>query len=117
MFFDYLAIRINSKKAAGKRISINFSFTDVKEYYSVRLENSVLSYTPNKHDDKADCTVRMTRELLNRIIQGDTTMTVETFTGKIRMSGDVSAVQRVFGMMDTFHLWFNLVTPNPMPAE
>lgn len=117
MFFDYLAVRINSTKVKGKRITINFDFPDVGQKYALRLENSVLTYSADKQEANADCTVTMTRALLNNIIQGQTTIPRETLAGTIRVKGNVTAMQQLLGQLDTFQLWFNLVTPNPPPKE
>ena len=40
MLFDYLAVRLNGPKAAGKKIVLNVSFTDLKKQYALVVENA-----------------------------------------------------------------------------
>ena len=44
MTFDYFAVRLNGEKAAGKKITLNIEFTDLKKPYSLLIENGVLNY-------------------------------------------------------------------------
>jgi alkyl sulfatase BDS1-like metallo-beta-lactamase superfamily hydrolase len=113
MFFDYLGLRLNAGKATGKRLVINFVFPDVKEQYAVRLENSVLTYQSDKQDEKPNCTITLPREVLNQIILGKATIPQQVLAGRIKIVGDRQAVQTLFGLLDTFEFWFNIVTANP----
>ena len=42
--WDVLGIRLNGPKAEGKRIVLNWSFTDTNETFILNLENSALTY-------------------------------------------------------------------------
>ena len=53
--------------------------------------------------------------MLNQVILGKTTLPQEIALGKIRIEGNAKAVQELFGLLDVFELWFNIVTPNPRP--
>src|SRR5215510_5043360 len=39
MLFDYLGVRVNGPKAAGKKIVLNVDFTDLKKQYALTVEN------------------------------------------------------------------------------
>lgn len=65
LFFDYLAMKLNGPKAAGKHIVLNLDFTDVNERYLLEMSNGVLNHTPERHDAKADASVTMTRVALS----------------------------------------------------
>jgi alkyl sulfatase BDS1-like metallo-beta-lactamase superfamily hydrolase len=39
MLFDYLGVRLNGEKAAGKKLVLNVDFTDLKEKYALTVEN------------------------------------------------------------------------------
>ena len=41
MYLDYMGIRLNAEKAAGKKFSVNWDVPDLKEKYTINLENSV----------------------------------------------------------------------------
>src|SRR5262249_44388369 len=45
MLFDYLGVRLNGPKAAGKKIALNMNFTDLKKSYALMVENGVLNYS------------------------------------------------------------------------
>lgn len=45
MTFDYFAVRLNGEKAAGKKLSLNIDFTDLKQPYALMIENGVLTRT------------------------------------------------------------------------
>ncbi len=52
MFFDFMGVQLNGPKADGKVIILNWNFTDVGEKYVLNLENSALTYMPNRQDPK-----------------------------------------------------------------
>ena len=55
MFFDYMGVRLNGPKAAGKTIVVNWNFIDEEEsLYVLTLENSVLSYAAGTQALDAD---------------------------------------------------------------
>ncbi len=39
-------MRLNGPKAAGKKITLNVNFTDLKKEYGLTVENGVLNYSP-----------------------------------------------------------------------
>ena len=47
MLFDYLAVRLNGQKAAGKNSTLNVNFNDLKKAYGLTVENGVLNYAPS----------------------------------------------------------------------
>ena len=52
MLFDYLAVRLNGPKAAGKKIGLNIDLTDLHKQYGLTVENAVLNYgKPLAHAD------------------------------------------------------------------
>lgn len=111
MFFDFLAIRLNGPKAAGKNIVINVSLPDVKENYSLVLENGVLNYGPPV--DKPQAAVSIDRTDLNDVILGTASMKDKISDGSAKVSGDAAQFDALLSLLDTFEFWWNLVTPNP----
>ncbi len=111
LFFDYLGIRLNGKKAAGKSMVLNWNFTDTNEKYVLSLENCALTHTPNKQAANADCTVTLTRQVLNEIIVGKTDLPGKLASGEIKVDGDKAKLGELLSLMDKFDLWFNIVTP------
>ena len=65
--FDFLGVRLNAAKAEGKRIVINWNFTDLNQIYVMNLENSALTHRAGKPPPNADATVTLTRAALDAI--------------------------------------------------
>jgi alkyl sulfatase BDS1-like metallo-beta-lactamase superfamily hydrolase len=110
MLLDYMAVRLNPEKAAGKKLKINFNFTDVNELYSVFLENSTLNNREGNADD-ADTTITTTRATLDNIMLGKLTVEKGIESGVIKVEGTKGKFKELQGMLDDFEFWFNIVTP------
>jgi len=110
-FLDYLSVRLNSEKAKDKKISMNLKLTDTNKNYAITVENSVLNYTPNKLDKKADVTIAMNRKTFNNMMLKPGSIDKQIASGDIKITGDKSKFKEFMNMLDTFDLWFNIVTP------
>jgi len=110
MILDYMAVRLNPEKAAGKKIKINFNFTDVNELYTVFLENSTLNNREGNADD-ADSTITTTRGTLDNIMLGKLTVEKGLKTGAIKVKDTKGKFKELQGMLENFEFWFNIVTP------
>jgi alkyl sulfatase BDS1-like metallo-beta-lactamase superfamily hydrolase len=115
MFFDFLAVRLNADKAAGKVLAINWEFTDLKERYAMTLQNSALTYLGNSFHQQPTATVSLSKAVLNRIASGRLKLPDAMREGEIRVSGEPGALAALFGMMDSFAPSFNIVTPAGLP--
>lgn len=111
LFFDYLAMRLNGPKAAGKHIVVNMDFTDTGEKYSLEMVNGVLNHTPNRQAKGADANLQLSRDALNNIVLQQTTMKDAISAGKIKVTGSETKVQELMSYLDSFEFWFNIVTP------
>ena len=116
MMLDYLAVRLNPKKAAGKKMKIGFNFTDINELYTLFLENSTLNNRIGLEDD-ADTTIVTTRATLDNIMLGELTIDKGIKSGAIKVEGIKGKFKELQGMLDDFEFWFNIVTPNPPPQS
>ena len=111
MIFDSMAVRLNGPKAEGKSIIINWYFTDTNERYVLSLENAVLRHAAGKQAKNADCTVKLTRELFNKVTTGQTTFLARILMGQISCEGSITKLSELMSLLDKFDLWFNVVTP------
>ncbi|QFT55289.1 alkyl/aryl-sulfatase [Microbulbifer sp. THAF38] len=112
LIFDYLGIRLNGPKATGKQIAINITLPDVKEEYSLVLENAVLNY--GAPVEKPQSTVTINRSDLNDIILGTSTIQKKKDSNALKIDGDRDQLRVLLSLMDKFDFWWNLVTPEPM---
>ncbi|MBB2494712.1 alkyl/aryl-sulfatase [Aquipseudomonas ullengensis] len=108
--FDYLAVRLNGPKAAGKKISINLDLTDLHKQYVLSLENGVLNYA-NSMSPQADATLTLKMSSLIAMQMGQGSLKDKIASGEIKLDGRQEAVPELLGLMDNFNFWFNIVTP------
>ena len=111
MLFDYFAVRLNREKAAGKHVVLNVDFTDTKQQYTLEMVNSVLNHTEGKPAKEPSASVSLTRNTLNDIMLKQTTLKDAVAKGDVKITGDQSKLNDVFGSLDDFEFWFNIVTP------
>lgn len=111
LLFDYMALKLDNKKAEGKTIRINFDFTDKKKKYLLELENCALNYTPDKELKEADASIVMSRESLDKILVGKATFKEMVASGEIKIMGNSEKLPELLAMLDQFDPHFNIVTP------
>ncbi|UCM54850.1 MBL fold metallo-hydrolase [Aeromonas dhakensis] len=110
MLFDYLAVRINPEKAAGKKMVINMDFTDIGEKHTLSLENAVINHT-TRYAAKPDVTLTLSKQTLDDIQLGQGTLEQKIASGEIKVQGNQQTFSDFVGLLDKFNFWFNIVTP------
>jgi alkyl sulfatase BDS1-like metallo-beta-lactamase superfamily hydrolase len=113
MYFDFLGVRLNGDKAAGKTAVLNWQFTDTKQNYVLNLENSTLTALPDAQAANADATLTLTRATLNDILLQKITFPTALESGQIAVSGKREKLLELLGMLDTFPGMFPIVEPRP----
>lgn len=111
MIFDFLGIKLNTNAVEGKVTNLSFIFPDTKEKYAVTLENAVLVYTSGKQINNPDATITMTREDMNKIVNGSATFESLIKSGGIKLSGNTNALDGFDNYFEKFDPEFNIVTP------
>jgi alkyl sulfatase BDS1-like metallo-beta-lactamase superfamily hydrolase len=109
MTFDYLAVRLNGEKAAGKKIALNITFSDLKKNYALVVEHGVLNHAP-RHVANADASLTLTKNTLDRIQLGELKPEQAVSSGELKLTGKRDAFTEFVGLLDTFPFWFNIVT-------
>ena len=110
MVLDYMAMRLDPAKAAGRKLAINWKLPDVKQDLAVKIENSVLVYQEGKLPN-ADATVTMPHDSLSSIVLGTTDFEKEIAAGRVKVEGSKEKVDQLLGMLVRFDPLFNIVTP------
>jgi alkyl sulfatase BDS1-like metallo-beta-lactamase superfamily hydrolase len=111
LFFDYLGVRINGEKAEGRRIVINWVFSDLDRRYVANLDNSALTCLADRRSDGADATVTLERAALNRLVLRELTWADAVERGVVRVEGDAAKVAELFALLDDFSLMFEVLEP------
>jgi alkyl sulfatase BDS1-like metallo-beta-lactamase superfamily hydrolase len=111
LFFDFLGVRLNGPKADGKKIVVNWRFTDTGQRYVVNVENAALTYLADRQSDTADATVSLERATLDRIILRELPVAEAVGKGLATIEGDAGKVVELFGLLDEFSMMFEVVEP------
>jgi alkyl sulfatase BDS1-like metallo-beta-lactamase superfamily hydrolase len=111
LFFDYLSIRLDGPKAAGKTIEMNLDLPDTKDKYLLVVQYGVLQYHKDQQTKGADVSLTMNRDTLNEIIGGKLKVEQGVTNGKIKLDGDPKKFEEFVGLMDTFDPWYQVVMP------
>jgi alkyl sulfatase BDS1-like metallo-beta-lactamase superfamily hydrolase len=114
-YFDFMAVRLDADKAAGKSIVLNWRLTDTEQDYVLNLENSALTCVPDAQADDADATLTLTRTTLDDISLGKTTFSAALQSGQIAVTGRREKLGELLEMLDTFSPRFPVVEPRPAP--
>src|SRR6516225_1275700 len=109
--WDVLGIRLNGPKAEGKRIVLNWSFSDTGETFVLNLENCALTYTEDVQAEGADAGFTLARATLDEVIAKQTSFPEAVAAGKIKLSGNPMRLAELMGLMDEFPRMFEIVEP------
>ena len=111
LYFDLMGSRLNGPKAEGKKIVINWNFTDTGDKFVLNLENSALTYVSGKLSKTADATINLSRSTLISVLAGETTFIKEITAGKVTIDGNLLSVIDLMGIMDNFDPMYNIIIP------
>src|SRR5258708_2010800 len=109
--WDVLGVRLNGPKAEGKRIVLNWSFTDTGENFTLNLENSALTYVAGALAADADAGFTLARGTLDEVIAKLTTFQEAIGGGKIKITGNPMRLGELMMLMDEFPRMFEIVEP------
>jgi alkyl sulfatase BDS1-like metallo-beta-lactamase superfamily hydrolase len=111
LLLDFLAVRLNSDRAAGKIITVDLVFSDRNERHRVTVENSVLTHETEVSAPAAQATLTTTRATFLQIAFGLAALPAKVTAGEAQVDGDVAAFGDLFGLFDAFNPNFPIVTP------
>ncbi|MFR0693469.1 alkyl/aryl-sulfatase [Enterobacterales bacterium AE_CKDN230030158-1A_HGKHYDSX7] len=111
LLFDYLGVRLNAEKAEGEDFAINLVLPDKNEQYLLELKNSHLNNIKGVQSENAGQTVTIDRADLNRLMLKEVSPVRLVFEGKLKSSGNPLLLAKLFGMLEDFNFWFDIVTP------
>ncbi|AYC32742.1 MBL fold metallo-hydrolase [Pseudomonas cavernae] len=110
-FFDYLAVRLDSDKAQGHDMVLNWVFEDVKQPFVLTLRNGVLTHREGKQNPQANVTVKMDKSTLDQISMRQLDFPTAIKQGAIKLDGNGKKLGEFLSTLDTFNQQFNIVTP------
>lgn len=110
-FFDSMAARINGPKAEGKHILLKVELTDLGEVHLLELKNSVLHHRRTQADTNADVTIRLTHDMMIRLIAGQASLREMVFSPDLNVDGSRLDLLSFLSLLDMPTAAFPIVTP------
>ncbi|MBV4546490.1 alkyl/aryl-sulfatase [Pseudomonas triticicola] len=110
MFFDYLAVRLDSDKAVAHDLTLNWTFDDVQRDFTLTLRNGVLTHRAGLNP-AADASVSLNRDTLEKISLKQLDFPTAMQKGLVKLQGNGQKFGLLMGSLDTFGPQFNIVTP------
>jgi alkyl sulfatase BDS1-like metallo-beta-lactamase superfamily hydrolase len=110
--FQSLAVRLNGSKAEGLIIEINVELNDTDSYL-IAIENSVLHGFISKASPSADVSIQLNELDFKRLMLGLVSREELSQQDQINYVGDVSVLDSLLELFDTFQRRFPLVAERP----
>jgi alkyl sulfatase BDS1-like metallo-beta-lactamase superfamily hydrolase len=115
--FDFLGVRLNPAKAEGKHIVVNWTFSDLKQNYTMNLENSALTHVSGKLAADADVSVTLSRATFDAVSLKQRTFVGAVATGDLWVTGNPLRLRELFAMFDEFAPDFEVIEPKKTSVE
>ncbi|GAB2914032.1 alkyl sulfatase dimerization domain-containing protein [Paraburkholderia jirisanensis] len=111
MFLDFMAIHLNGPRAGDQHYAFNVIFPDIKEHYSLTIEDGVMNYGKGKTLSNADATITLDRSTLDDIALGNLKLGNLADSGKVQFVGNRQKFKDMLALFDKFDFWFTISEP------
>jgi alkyl sulfatase BDS1-like metallo-beta-lactamase superfamily hydrolase len=102
LFFDYLAIRLDSRKLGDAKFRMNFKTPDTGEQFVVELSNATLTTISGFQASDADVTVTVNRSDFERVMMQQSTLQDLIISGMAKTEGNPQVLAPLMANMTTF---------------
>jgi alkyl sulfatase BDS1-like metallo-beta-lactamase superfamily hydrolase len=109
LFLNFLAIRMDPRRAEGLRFTMNLMTPDNGERFIVELANATLTNIQGFQAERADLTLTINRSDLEQVMAGQKTLEAQLADGTARVQGDVSVLTRLAALMVDFDPRFEVL--------
>jgi len=109
MFFDYLAIRLDSTKVEGVEFVANVYHPDTGDKLIVELSNATLTTRAGFSSPQPDLTLTVDRSVFEEVLTGQSTDMGLVADGRATLEGDPSHFEVFYGALAEFDLLFELI--------
>lgn len=116
MFLDFLAVRLNAEKAEQAELDFNFGIhhPDLNEYYFGEVSNSNMANIQVETLPETDVMLDIRKTDMTDMVLGKVTLKELTQSGKAKLTGDTSLVEKLTSSLDDFDGMFEIL---PMPNK
>ena len=118
LFLDFIAIRMDSKKAEadGLEFVMNLITPDNGEKFVVELANATLTTIEGFLADDPDLTITINRSDLEQTMMGVKTLEAQIADGTAKVEGDISVIGKLASMLAVFTADFEILPGTRAPA-
>lgn len=109
LFLDFLAIRVDSRKAEGLRFTMNLQTPDNGEQFIVELNNSTLTNIKGFQLESPDLSLVINRCDLELVMAGTTTLFALIAADTARLEGDGQLLQQFRNVLIQFSPSFDIM--------
>jgi alkyl sulfatase BDS1-like metallo-beta-lactamase superfamily hydrolase len=109
LFLNFLAIRMDSRKAEEMRFTINVVTPDNGEKFIVELENATLTNIAGFQATSPDLTLTINRSDLEQTMMGAKTLEAQIADGTAKVQGDISVLAKLASTMVDFDPRFEVM--------
>ncbi|MFG0283374.1 MAG: alkyl/aryl-sulfatase [Phycisphaerales bacterium JB039] len=109
LFLNFLAIRMDSRKAEGMEFKINLITPDNGEKFAIELGNATLTSIEGFLADDPDLTLTIDRSDLEKTMLGIKTLEAQIADGTCQVDGDVSVLGKLAATMVDFDPRFEVL--------
>ena len=109
-FLEAMAASLNATKAEGKKLKINLVFSDTKQTYVLRIENSVLHHVQKSPEKDANATLTLTQAFFLKMVLGQAGGKDLLLSDQTKIDGSTLDLATFFSMLDKAPGNFSIVT-------
>ncbi len=109
LWLDFLGVRLQSDKVAGKHFVINFATPDNEEKFVVELSNSALTNIKGHQAEKPDLTITINRADLETVMLGKATFDEQIASGKAKLEGNREPYDLLKNSLAQFDMGFEIL--------
>ena len=102
LFLNFLAIRMDSRKAEGMKFTINLLTPDNGEKFIIEMENATLTNIAGFQATKARLTLTINRSDLEQTMMGAKTLEAQIADGTAKVEGDAGILKQLASTMVDF---------------
>jgi alkyl sulfatase BDS1-like metallo-beta-lactamase superfamily hydrolase len=109
LFLNFLAIRMDSRKADGMRFTINLLTPDNGEKFIIELDNATLTSIAGFQAQKPDLTLMINRSDLEQTMMGVKTLEDQIADGTAKVDGEIGVLKQLASTMVDFDPRFEII--------
>jgi alkyl sulfatase BDS1-like metallo-beta-lactamase superfamily hydrolase len=117
LFLNFLAIRMDSRKAEGLEFTMNLATPDTGETFLIELRSATLTNIPGYQAEQPDVAMTINRADLEQLMMGTEKLEEQVASGKAKITGDASLLMKLAATMVDFDPRFEVFPGTAAPAQ